>query len=408
MTGMPARDWAVVISARGVRMFAYGFLSVVLALYLSALGYSPIAIGLLFTVALAGSAATSTAVSMFVDRWGRRRMLVASAVAMTVTGLGLATQTAFGLILALAALGGLSPTGQEVGPFQPIEQAVLSRSAAAVRALPYAWYNLAGTLAAAFGALAAGLVPAALEAWGWQPIAAQRVGAWTFAGCGAALAVLYTTLSAAVEAAPETHPDLRGGPRRSRRIVVGLTGLFAADALAGGFVVQGLVVLWFHQRFGVNLESLGVLFFATNLLAALSYLPAAWLADRIGLLNTAVFTHIPSNLLLACVPLMPTWPLAAAMLLGRQALSSMDIPARQAYTMAIVPPHERAAAAGLTNAIRPAAASVAPVLSGAALATAAGGLPFFLAGGLKVAYDIALWLVFRRVPLLSAEGARRE
>jgi len=408
MTSMPARDWAVLISARSVRMFAYGFLSVVLALYLSAIGYSPVAIGLLFTVALAGSAATSTAVSLLVDRWGRRQVLVASALAMTVTGVGLATQTAFGVMLALAALGGLSPTGQEVGPFQPIEQAVLSRSSAAARVMPYAWYNLAGTLAAAFGALAAGLVPAALQAWGWQPLAAQRAAAWAFAGSGVALAILYTTLSRAVEAVPETHPDLRGGLRRSRRIVFGLTGLFAADALAGGFVVQSLVVLWFHQRFGVDLESLGVLFFGANLLAALSYLPAAWLSERFGLLRTAVFTHLPSNILLACVPLMPTWPLAAAMLLARQALSNMDVPTRQAYTMAIVTPGERAAAAGLTNAIRPAAASVAPVLAGAALATAASGLPFLLAGGIKVAYDVALWLVFRRVPLLAGgESPRR-
>ena len=406
---MPARDWGVLIAARSVRMFAYGFLSVVLALYLSAVGYSPVAIGLLFTVALAGSAATSTAVSLLVDHWGRRRVLIASALAMAATGVGLATRTEFGIILALAALGGLSPTGQEVGPFQPIEQTVLSRSAGAARVLPYAWYNLAGTLAAAFGALAAGLVPAALQAWGWHPLAAQRAAAWAFAGCGVALAVLYTTLSGAVEAVPDPHQDLGRGLRRSRGIVLGLTGLFAADAMAGGFVVQSLVVLWFHQRFGVDLESLGVLFFAANLLAALSYLPAAWLTDRWGLLETMVLTHLPSNILLALVPLMPTWPLAAGVFLARQAVSSMDVPTRQAYTMAIVTPSERAAAAGLTNAIRPAAASLAPVLSGAALASAANGLPFLLAGGIKAAYDLALWLAFRRVPLLAeAESGQAE
>lgn len=408
MTGLPARDWVLLIAARSVRMFAYGLLSVVLALYLTEIGYSPLAIGLLFTAALAGSAATSTAVSLFVDRWGRRRVLAAAAVVTAAAGLVLATQAAFGLMLALAALGGLSPTGQEVGPFQPIEQAVLSRSASAGAVLPYAWYNLAGTLAAAFGALAAGLMPAALAMSGWQPLAAERATAWVFAGCGAALIAVYATLSRAVEAPPGPRADLRGGLRRSRRIVVGLTGLFAADALAGGFVVQSLVVFWFHQRFGIDLKRLGVLFFAANLLAALSYLPASWLADRIGMLRTAVFTHLPSNVFLACVPLMPTWPLAAAMLLARQALSSMDVPTRQAYTMALVPPHERAAAAGLTNAIRPAAASVAPVLSGAALAGAASGLPFFLAGGIKIVYDLALWLVFRRVPLLPASGGPEE
>ncbi|HEV2356909.1 MAG TPA: MFS transporter [bacterium] len=405
---MAGHDWTALISARGVRMFGFGFLSVGLALYLSAIGYSSVAIGLLFTVALAGSAVTSTAMSFLVDRWGRRRMLMAAAAAMAVTGVGLATQTSFGVILALAALGGLSPTGQEVGPFQPIEQAILSRSTGAPRVLSYAWYNLAGTLAAAFGALAAGLVPAALEAGGWPPLAAQRAAAWAFAGCGAALAILYTTLSRAVEAPPgAAHRDAGRGLRRSRRIVLGLTGLFAADALAGGLVVQSLVALWFHERFGVDLKSLGMLFFGANLLAAVSYLPAAWLAGRLGLLNTAVFTHLPSNILLAFVPLMPTWPLAATVLLARQALASMDVPTRQAYTMAIVTPGERAAAAGLTNAIRPAATSLAPILSGAALATAASGLPFFLAGGIKAAYDLALWLVFRRVPLESATESTR-
>ncbi|HYM92266.1 MAG TPA: MFS transporter [bacterium] len=169
--------------------------------------------------------------------------------------------------------------------------------------------------------------------------------------------------------------------------------------MAGGFVVQSLVAYWFHQRFGVSLEQLGPLFFGTNLLSALSALAAAALADRFGLLNTMVFTHLPSNVLLALVPFMPSWPVAAGVLLARHALSQMDVPTRQAYTMVLVAPDKRAAAAGLTNAVRPAASSLAPAISGAALQTAANGLPFVLAGGLKILYDITLWLMFRRASL---------
>ncbi|HYM68540.1 MAG TPA: MFS transporter, partial [bacterium] len=186
---------------------------------------------------------------------------------------------------------------------------------------------------------------------------------------------------------------------QSRGVVLRLSALFGLDALAGGFVLQSLVALWFHERYGVDLERLGLLFFGTNLLSALSGMVAARLVGRFGLLNTMIFTHLPSNVLLMLVPLMPSWPLAAAVLLARHALSQMDVPTRQAYTMLMVTPEERAAAAGVTNAVRPAAASVAPAISGMMVHAAAAGLPFALAGGLKIIYDIALWLFFRGVPI---------
>jgi len=338
-------------------------------------------------------------------------VLILSALPMVAAGAALASRDGFLLLLPLAALGGLSPTGQEVGPFQSLEQAALSQAGRrADRVMPYAWYNLAGSLAAAFGALAAGVVPASLESAGWAPLAAQRVLVWAFAATGLVLAALYTALSPMIEVqAPARRPGEGAAPalHRSRGIVLRLAALFGVDALAGGFVVQSLVALWFNQRFGVGLDLLGPLFFGTNLLSALSYLAAARLADRFGLLRTIVFTHLPSNVLLALVPLLPTWPLAASVLLARHALAQMDVPTRQAYTMAVVTPGERAAAAGLTNAVRPAAAGVAPVITGAALQAAASGVPFFLAGGLKIVYDLTLWHMFRRVPLPRESFADR-
>ena len=314
----------------------------------------------------------------------------------------LATSTSFPLLLLFAALGTLSPGGQEIGPFQSLEQAALSEASAEPgRVMPYAWYNLAGYLAVAVGALAAGVVPAALQAFGWTPLGAQRMLVWAFAAVGLGLIGVYLALSPSVEAPlRNAGPGApRPGLHRSRGIVLRLAALFGLDALAGGLIVQSLIAFWFHQRFGVGLERLGPLFFGTNLLSALSALAAARLADRFGLLNTMVFTHLPSNLLLAMVPFMPSWPLAALTLLARHALSQMDVPTRQAYTMILVAPGERAAAAGVTNMVRPAAGSVAPAISGLALQTAANGLPFVLSGGLKIVYDVLLWLMFRKVPL---------
>ncbi len=404
--GPLTRDGRLLVATRSVRMFSYGFLSVIFALYLSAAGFSKAQIGVLFTVALAGGAVTTATVSLLVERWGRRRTLIASALLMTAAGTALATRQGFLILLPLAAIGALSPSGQEIGPFQSLEQAALSQASATPdRVMPYAWYNLAGSVAAALGALAAGTVPAAFRALLGAPQAAVQFLVWAFAVAGVVLVVQYFALSGSIEA-----PSRNGGSaapaglRESRTIVFKLAALFGVDALAGGLVVQSLVAFWFHERFGVGLELLGPLFFGTNLLTAISYLVAARLADRFGLLTTIVFTHLPSNVLLGLVAFMPSWPLAALMLLARSALSQMDVPTRQAYTMALVAPGERAAAAGLTNAVRPAAQSLAPAISGLALQSAASGIPFLLAGGLKAAYDLTLWLVFRRVSLSAGRG----
>ncbi len=400
VSGAMTRDGRLLLSARGLRMFGYGFLSVLLALYLFGIGYAPAQIGLLFSVALGGGAAATLGLSLYADRWGRRRALLVSALLMAAGGVALAERGSFALLLLLAAAGGLSPSGQDVGPFQSLEQAALSQALPDPgRVMPYAWYNLIGAFAAALGALAAGAVPAALAHAGWTALAAQQVLLWLFSGVGIALAGVYLFLSPTVEAPRRDGQAPRAGLHQSRSIVLRLSALFGLDALAGGLVLQSLIALWLHERFGLGLEQLGPLFFGTNVLSALSYLLAAPFAERFGLLNTMVFTHLPANLLLILVPFMPAWPLAAVALLARSALSQMDVPTRQAYTMVLVAPEERAAAAGVTNAVRPIAASVAPAISGLALQAAASGLPFILAGALKVVYDVLIWITFRRIRL---------
>ena len=398
---MLTRDGLTIMTARGLRMLASGYLAVILGLYLSALGYSNAEIGLLFTAALGGGAAITIGTSLYANRWGRRTLLIAISLAMAAAGTALASGAGLALLLLAALTGTVSPGGQDIGLFQPLEQAALSEASPDPgRAMPYAWYNLVGYLAIAAGALVSGAAPGMLRAAGWTDLDAQRLLVWTFAAVGLVLAGLYATLSPGIEAKPrEASSSPRRGLTHSRGIVFRLAALFGVDALAGGFVVQSLLALWFHQRFGVGLDRLGPLFFGTNLLSALSALAAARLADRFGLLNTMVFTHLPSNVLLVLVPFMPSWPLAAVVLLVRHALAQMDVPTRQAYTMIVVTPEERAAAAGLTNAVRPAATSLAPVISGLALQTAASALPFVLSGGLKIGYDVALWMLFRKVPL---------
>lgn len=398
-------DVAILIGARAVRMLAYGFLSVILAVYLTGIGFSDAQIGITFTVALAGGTLVTAAVSLLADRWGRRRALIAFASIMAVSGVALATLRNFWLVLAVAALGTVSPSGYEVGPFQSLEQAALSNAAGLVRVRFFSWYNLAGSLAVAIGGLIVGVSPRLLALFNsaGRP---EHVLVWAFAAVACVLALLYVRLSPNIEAEPSAEPGRpTGGLRDSRGAVLRLSLLFGIDALAGGLVLQSLVAFWFTQRFGVTVEQLGYVFFGTNLLSAISFLVAAPLAERIGLLNTMVFTHLPSNLLLISVAFMPTWPLAVAALLLRHALSQMDVPTRQAYTMVLVTPGERAAAAGMTNAVRTGAAAFSPTISGLAFQTAQLGLPFILSGVLKSAYDVLLWLMFRGVPLREG-GAR--
>ena len=383
-------------------MFGYGLASVVLVLYLSALGLPDPAIGLLLTLTLLGDAAISLWLTTHADRVGRRRVLFVGALLMCLAGIGFASTSALPVLVLAATIGVISPSGNEVGPFLAVEQAALSQAIAdRARTRVFAWFNLTGSFATATGALVGGGVAGALIAAGHEPIDAYRVVIVAYACLGLLLAAMFWRVSARVEVAepPDASIARRLGLHRSRGIVARLSALFALDAFGGGLVVQSLIAYWFHLRFGADVAVLGGVFFCANLLAGISALAAVRIADKIGLVRTMVFTHLPSNVLLALVPLMPTLPLAIAVLLARFSISQMDVPARQSYTMAVVEPDERSAAAGVTGIARSLGASISPLLAAPLVGVASlAAVPFLLAGGLKIVYDVALYRAFRSLP----------
>jgi MFS family permease len=391
-------DGRLLFGTRVARLFGYGFLSVVLVLYLAEAGLSEERIGLLLTLTLLGDTGISLWLTTSADRFGRRRTLFAGAGLMLFAGVVFALTGSFALLLLAATIGVISPSGNEVGPFLPVEQAALAQIVPAPEwTRVFAWYNLAGSFATAAGALAGGGLLQGLLGTGLAPLTSYRVVVAGYAAIGVFLAVAFTRLSPAVEAraGADTMAAAGFGLHHSRGVVLKLAGLFALDAFGGGFVVQSIVAYWFHLRFGVAPAMLGGIFFGANVLAGVSALAAARVASRIGLINTMVFTHLPSNILLLLVPLMPTLPLAVAALLLRFSISQMDVPTRQAYTMAVVNPEERSAAAGVTGVARTTGAALAPVLVGPMLAAPALlGMPFFLAGSLKILYDLLLYRSF--------------
>jgi MFS family permease len=402
----PSRDVALLFATRSLRLFAYGFLAVVLVLYLSGAGLSEGRIGLLLTLTLLGDTALSLWITTHADRIGRRRMLLLGAGMMMAAGVLFAATTSFWVLLLAATVGIISPAGNEVGPFLAIEQAALAQAVPAEeRTRVFSWYALAGSFATALGSLAGGFLSQGLQSRGATALAANRAVVLGYAVLGAALLLLFTRLGAAVEAPPSGREARRPsflepglGLHGSRKVVFRLSSLFALDAFAGGFVVQSFVAFWFHARFGADEATLGAIFFGANILAGVSALSAGWLARRFGLVNTMVFTHLPSNLLLVLVPLMPSLPLAIGVLLLRFSISQMDVPTRQSYTMAVVSPGERSAAAGVTGIARTIGSSLAPLAAGPLFAVPAlASVPFFLAGGLKVLYDLLLWRDFRKV-----------
>jgi MFS family permease len=390
-------DGRLLFATRAARMFSYGFLSVVLVLYLAGLGFSEGRIGLLLTLTLVGDVLVSLWITLHADRLGRRRMLILGAALMVAAGVPFALSGDFTVLVLAATFGVISPSGNEVGPFLAIEQAALSQVLPEDRRTGvFAWYHLTGAFATALGALAGGWTAQVLQASGMAPLASYRVLVYAYAGMGLVLALFFAKVSRDVEAPPTAPTAGRLGLHASKGVVLRLSALFSLDAFAGGFVIQSLVAYWFHQRFGVQPGMLGSIFFVANLLAGLSALYAVRLARRIGLIRTMVVTHIPSNVLLILVPLMPNLPLAIGILLLRFSISQMDVPTRQAYTMAVVAPDERSAAAGVTGIARTAGAAISPVLAGPMFALPAlAGVPFFIAGGLKLLYDLLLYRSFK-------------
>jgi MFS family permease len=396
------RDVSLLFATRIIRLFCYGFLSVVIALYLVETGLSEKEIGLLFSLTLAGDAGISLWLTTRADLFGRKRTLILGALLMLGAGIVFILTDNIIILMAAAIIGVISPSGNEIGPFLSVEQAGLSQLIEnKKRTQTFAWYNLVGSFATAAGALAGGWLAQVLQANGWSALEAYRFILTGYALGGLILAILFLNVSSAIEVTRvAADPTIKRvlGLHRSRSVVFKLSALFALDAFAGGLIVQSMMAYWFHIKFGVESGVLGSIFFGANILAGVSALLAVKMAEKFGLINTMVFTHIPSNVMLILVPLMPNLPLAIGLLLLRFSISQMDVPTRQSYTMAVVTPDERSAASGVTAIARSVGASISPALTGLFFSIPMlFNAPFFIAGGLKIAYDLMLFREFRSV-----------
>lgn len=386
---------ARVIAARALRAFADGYVSVLLPVYLLHLGVDAFHIGLLTTATLLGSAAMTLGVGFVAGRARLPALLLAGAALMVMTGLGFATLDAFWPLLLVALVGTLNPSAGEVSVFLPLEQTLLAHAVAdRDRTALFARYSLAGGLCGAAGTLLVAL-PDLGGAWlGWTPLSVMQALFALYAVFGVAIALIYRRV-APLPVAPAGAPRAALGP--SRGVVYRLAALFGVDAFAGGFIVQSMLALWLFQRFDLSLTAAASIFFWINIATALSYLAAVPLARRFGLINVMVFSHLPANLALIAVPFVPELWQAIALLVGRSLLSQMDVPTRSSYVMAVVTPAERPAAASLTSVPRSLASAATPALAGALLAASSFAWPLLIAGTLKVAYDLALLAMFRRV-----------
>lgn len=384
-------DRVLLLAARGLRSFGFGFSAVLIGVHLERHGLSPALIGLTLGVGLAAASLNGLGTAALAARFGRRSALALAGALMTVTGLDLAIADQTWLLVAAGVTGMLGAASIDYGPFAPVEQAVLAEVATpATRNIAFARYSLSGGLFNAAGGLAAGLASGA---------GASQAFFLFYAVIGAATAALPVLMTAGVEARREPSDD-SAAPRglKAMRPLAGLAALFALDSFAGGFVANAVIAYWLHVRFGAGLPLLGPVFAGVATLQAISYEVSGRLAGRIGLVNTMVFTHLPSNLLLLLVALSPSLGWAIGLLLARFALSQMDVPARQAYVVSIVAPRDRATAVAVTGAVRGVVQSVGPTLAGIAIGAAAYALPFVAGGGLKIVYDLALFGWYRKRP----------
>ena len=383
-----------IYAARALRDFGDGFVAVLLPVYLSALGLGPLEIGIVATLALFGSAATTLAIGFLGARISRRALLVAASALMVATGIAFALASTYAMVLLVAFMGTINPSAGSVSVFVPLEHAVLAHAAAdADRTRMFARYGLIGALAAAAGSLATGF-PEVLSAAGVSQMGALKLMFGFYAALGLAGGVVYAQLPRE-PAQPADEPVAALGP--SRRIVYKMAALFCVDAFAGGLAVQSLLALWLFEKFGLSLSAAGIYFFWAGVLAAFSFPVAAWLSRRIGLVNTMVYTHIPSSVCLIVAAVAPNLEVALGLLLLRAALSQMDVPTRSSYVMAVVTPAERPAAASVTSVPRSLASAAAPALAGAMFAAGLQAWPLVLCGVLKILYDIALLWLFRHV-----------
>lgn len=398
------RTFYRILWARGLRDFGDGNVAVLLPLYLAALGYGAVEVGIASTLALFGSAVMTLGAGMVGARIAPRMLLMFAAALMIATGLGFAVAHSFTIIAIMAVVGTINPSAGSVSIFAPLEQTLLTQAVPArSRTAAFARYSLVGALAAAGGALCAA-IPEALSGSGLSQLASFQVMFVLYACLGLAAGFAYRGIPILPDHVAEDHRAPLGP---SRRIVIKLAGLFCIDSFAGGFAVQALLALWLFDRFALSLAEAGLFFFWSGVLSAFSFPVAAWLSQRIGLVNTMVFTHIPSSLCVIAATFAPTVEIALGLLLVRSALSQMDVPTRTSYVMAVVTPAERSAAASFTAVPRSLAAAASPALAGVIYASGFRAAPFIICGVLKIAYDLVLLWSFRHVKPPEEVGPSR-
>jgi MFS family permease len=410
--GWLSKDGKLLLVARTIRTFAYGFLSVVLAIYLKLIGLGDLYIGLILTATLVNSVIFTLIASFYADRIGRRKTLIVYAALMSLSGAIFFVTTNYIALIVSALIGTINVTGTETGAFLSIEQAILPQTSNDIkkRNTLYAIYNMVGTFAMSAGILLSGLPRIFVQHYGLNQIESIRPLFLLYSIIGLGVLGIYFLVSKRVEIDLGTgdnnnnqkiitnlsKPVRQALSPKSKEIVGKLSALFAIDSFGGGFVIQGIVSFWFFTKFGADLTNLSYIFSVAGVLTAFSFLVSAKIADRIGLINTMVFTHIPSNILLILAAFAPTFPLAIALYLARMALSQMDVPARQSYIVAAVNEDERTAAAGITNISRNVSQSISPSLAGYILQSLSYiSAPLVIGGVLKIAYDIALYFNFK-------------
>jgi len=392
---MMSPDIRRLLAVRGVRAFADGYVSLLLPVYLISLGLTPLEVGVIATATLLGSGLLTLLVGHHAFRFSYRSLLLAATALMAATGFAFALASDFWPLLLIATVGTLNPSSGDVSVFLPLEQAVLARLADAKRRTSiFARYSLVGALAGACGALFAGLPELAQSTLGLDSRSALQCMFVLYGLLGIVAATIYRQLPVTLAAEPERPSDPLG---RSRRTVYLMAALFSLDSFGSGFIVQSLLALWLFQKFQLSVALAGSIFFWTGTVSAFSYLVAVRIADRFGLVNTMVFTHLPSSLLLMVAPAAPTASAAAALFLAREALVEMDVPTRQSYVMAVVSPPARTYASGITNVTRNAGWAIGPIIGGSAMQHLALAAPLFIGGALKIGYDVALYRSFRHI-----------
>ena len=394
-----SKDGKLILAARIVRTFSYGFLSVVLAIYLSLLGFNEILIGVVLTATLVNGIIFNLISSAYADKIGRKKFLIIYAVLMIASAAIFFMTNNYVALIVAALIGTINVTGSEVGAFLSLEQAILPQTISdeKKRTSIFAIYNMVGTFAMSGGVLLSGLPHVFSQQFGLDKIGAIKVLFLAYAACALAALIIYLVLSPKIETqSKKQESSLRSITPESRSIITKMSSLFAVDSFAGGFVIQSIVSFWFYTKFGADLTTLSYIFTIAGVLTALSYLLASKVASKIGLVNTMVWTHIPSNILLILVAFAPTFPLAIGLYLARMSISQMDVPTRQSYLMAVVKENERVAAAGITNTSRNIAQAISPSIAGAILGQLLAA-PFVIGGVLKLAYDVGLFLNFRKI-----------